>query len=148
SRIRLFRRDQRVSWEEVKVSLDFTKAKEVASPAEANDRRAGPRPKKNADHPVRDDLEGLWASAQVEHFAGLAGQVPEFGFHQFSSEATARKYNVPRLWVSTPWWGGRDERLPIGVGPGGHDLRDLYDMTTGATAIAESLALRRMLATG
>ncbi len=137
-------RAEHVRWEEATLTLDVSKAKEVALPAEAKERREGPRPKKTTQPPVRDDLEGLWASAQVDALAALSAQVNDFGFYSFASEATARKYFVPALFTQTgtaPNWRNR---------PGGgvplldRDFNSLYDTTTGAAAIAESLALRRM----
>ncbi len=133
-----------VRWEEATLSLDLTKAKEVAPPAEATVRRAGPAPKKPTEHPVRDDLEGLWAAAQVEALATLSGEVSDFGFYSLASEATARKYFVPAL-VTQQGRGNEGWRNParrVNVLDG--DLHGLYDTTTGAAAIAESLALRRM----
>lgn len=138
------RSPESVRWEETTVSLDATKAISVALPEEAKDRRAGPAPKKIVQHPVRDDLEGLWAQSEVIELARLNEQVSDFGFYGFASHAAARKYSVPAIYTAERF---RDEGR---VGRGGRllgsgeDLRDLYDTTTGAAAIAESLALRRM----
>src|SRR5947209_4393622 len=48
-------RAEHVRWEEASLTLDVSKAKEVALPAEAKERREGAKPKKSAEHPVRDD---------------------------------------------------------------------------------------------
>jgi hypothetical protein len=90
-------RPGRVAWKETPITLDLRKAKEVALPAQAKTRRAGPTPKEGPENPARDDLEGLWADAQVGYFSRAAGGIEDFGFPAFAAEATARKYNVPNL---------------------------------------------------
>ena len=79
--------------------LDFSKAEKIALPAEAKERRATPdakaAKKKPAQWPVRDDLEGLWAVAQIDEFGRLQNEVTEFGFYGFAIQATGRKYHVP-----------------------------------------------------
>jgi hypothetical protein len=145
------RRQPRARWAEADVVLDFAKADKVETPAEAKERRA-PAPPRQADKPpraeappwpVRDDLEGLWAVAQAEEFARLQAEVSEFGFYGFATQATARKYNVP---VRPDLAAGRGG-APGQRGPGVLD-RQLYETTTGATAVAESLQLQRMLGQG
>ncbi len=78
-------------------------------------------------------LARKWATAQTEQFADLAGRVHDFGFYSFAATATARKYDVPtpRQWSGQP---ARFDFVPA----------RLYELTTGATAITESLQLRRM----
>jgi hypothetical protein len=130
-------------WREMDVVLDLKKATVVQIPKEAAE-RAIEKPKKNEDMrfwrqpPVRDDLEGLWAVAQIEQFMDLDHQVSEFGFYSFAGTAIARKYGVraPR----------EDWRWNVGFNRGGtiFDDRRLFEMTTGATAIAETLQLRRL----
>ncbi|MBI1915202.1 MAG: hypothetical protein HYS12_10755 [Planctomycetes bacterium] len=161
----------RVSWKETSVTLDLRKAKEVALSTAAKTRRTGPAPKDGPQNPVRDDLEGLWADAQVAYFSRAAGQIEGFGFPAFGARATVRKYNVPSppsgVMVHT-----RTKMVPYTVTKTvpttvqgrtvykevtethqrpvqthsyeGNDGWGLYEMTTGAAAIAESLALRRM----
>jgi hypothetical protein len=124
-----------VDWVEAPVTLDFDKARKVAVPAEA-------AKKTESQWPVRDDLQGLWAVAQIDEFGRLQGEVSEFGFYGFAIQAAGRKYHVP---VRQELSGNR------GAMPGGpqHNLIDneLYETTTGATAVTESLQLRRMLST-
>jgi hypothetical protein len=89
---------------------------------------------------VRDDLEGLWAVAQIEQFLGLDQEVNDFGFYQFAATATARKFHVNsfRAQFIRNWRG--DISRPNAIGPGGpDDHRQLFEMTTGAAAITESL---------
>src|SRR5207302_669915 len=80
--------------------------------------------------PDADDLEGRWAEAQAMHFAALEAMTDDFGFYSLAREATGRKYNVPAspLRRSSAPAQDRDEG------------QRLYEMTTGATALAESLA--------
>jgi hypothetical protein len=142
----------RVSWEEIGLTLDLGKAKTVAVPKEAGERKAKPDPKRPPQPPVRDDLEGLWASAQVDYFDRLQEAVHDFGFYGFASKATARKYGLALEPVRSR--GRREWSVEAhAVGPGGEVLgpregRQLYETTTGAAAIAETLALRRMTGSG
>jgi hypothetical protein len=164
------RRESPITWKETSITLDLRKAKNVPLPAEAKERQSGPRPKQAAEHPVRDDLEGLWASAQVGHFAAMKGQAIDFGFPSFAATATGRKYNLPnqdsqrdlvpytvvtkKPVIRTDPTGKRrmvyEDVLETRHRSirSGRDQEDggsrLFDMTTGAAAIAESLALRRM----
>jgi hypothetical protein len=120
---------RRGSWAEVPVTLDFTRAKKVAIPSSAATREPG-----EALSP--DDLEGQWAAGQADRFAVLEALSPEFGFYGFARQATGRKYRVraPSLTESSATTADRESFH-----------RRLYETTTGAAAIAESLALRRML---
>ncbi len=131
---RLVRTPPAPVWKEAEVLLDFGKARKVAIPAEAARR-------KEQEPPVRDDLEGLWAVAQVDQFADLDNDVRDFGFYSFAATAVARKYGVRGL-------AGRPGRMGARGGEGGRgpafEVRELYETTTGAAAIAESLQLRRM----
>ncbi len=96
---------------------------------------------------MRDDLEGLWAVAQVDQFIDLDNEVRDFGYYGFAASATARKYGVRnsgnrgqwRLWDTFP---------ARGLDRGTIVDRQLFETTTGAAAITESLQLRRMNATG
>ncbi len=85
--------------------------------------------------PLTHDLEARWAEAQASHFATLEAMTEDFGFYSLAREATGRKYHVPARPLEG--WNApvqnRDEAMR------------LYEMTTGATALAESLALRRLL---
>jgi hypothetical protein len=151
-------------WAEVPVTIDFSKAKEVAIPKEATERQnLKPDARKRPENPrsdakehlaegqppsppptpapVRDDLEGLWAAARVDEYGRLQAEVDEFGFYAFAAQATARKYGVPLRTEPTNWRG-----MPGRGRPDGEFLnRELYETTTGASAITESLALRRLL---
>jgi hypothetical protein len=152
SRLERFRMPQRLArssshWVELPVVLDLDKAENVALPAEAKERRAESGAKadqktKTPQWPVRDDLEGLWAVAQMEEFGHLQNEVSEFGFYRFAIQAAGRKYQIPL----GPELGQRFEPLR---GPRVDGLFDhqLYETTTGATAVAESLQLHRMLNT-
>ncbi len=126
-------------WKEKEIVLDFGKAREVAIPPEAAERKKTRPPvwkEKEILPPARDDLEGLWAVAQVEQFLDLDNEVREFGFYSFAATATARKYGV-RL---------PNQNLRAQMAGRGRDFldRELFETTTGAAAITESLQLRRM----
>jgi hypothetical protein len=135
-------------WVEMPVTLDFDKAEQVALPAEAKERRQNLRAKADPSQmpqwPVRDDLEGLWAAAQIDEFGRLQNEVSEFGFYSFATQAAARKYRVP-VRAEVGWNRGQknwsNPRYPV-------MNRELYETTTGAAAVAESLQLQRMLNTG
>ncbi len=119
--------DRKSLWAEEKITLDPAKAKTVAAPNKGRD----------VNRPIdANDLEGNWAFCQAQHFALLESQTTEFGFYSFGRETTARVYKVrtPQPpW--RPWMGNRG---------GGHHISQLYEVTTGAAAITESLALQRM----
>jgi hypothetical protein len=108
---------------ETAVELDFTKATMV------------PVPKVDPDdqHIHRDDLRALWALHQGAHLAALEAQVLDFPFYSFAREATGRKYGV----VASAWVKRQT----------GDPQHRLYEITTGADALAESLQLHRMLQT-
>ncbi len=152
-------------WSEANLTLDLRKGKEVALPKEAKARLEKQESKGRVEPPVRDDLEGLWAEAQVAYFMSQQPVSGNFGFHGVAAEATVRKYKVPnrvipegmvpyqvtravveerdgkpltRTFTETRYrWMDRKAESDDG-------LRRLYDMTTGTAAIAEALALRRM----
>jgi hypothetical protein len=103
---------------------------------------AAPKRGRNPDRPLDpNDLEGNWSFCQAQHFALLEGQTPEFGFYSYAREITSRRYKVRS--PEPPWRPGMGERFDRGDGPGG-ETRRLYEVTTGAAAITESLALQRM----
>jgi hypothetical protein len=106
---------------EAGLELDFDKAVAV------------PVPKLDPDdqHLHPDDLRSHWALHQAAHFAVLETQVLDFPFFSFAREATGRKYGV----VSPPW-------VKRQLGQARHRL---YEVTTGADAIAETLQLDRLL---
>lgn len=112
---------ERRRWKEVEVDLSFTADTRIKAARVA--RRAGVMPRE-------DDLEGRWAVARADHFAVMEAQSPEFGFYGLARVLTGRAHNVP----AAPFNFRASERA---------DLR-LYDLTTGTTAIAETLALDRM----
>ena len=107
--------------EEAKVTLDFSKARKVAVPKVDPDDQ----------HIHRDDLRALWALHQVAHFAALETQVLDFPFYSFAREATGRKYGVV-----APAWVRRET---------GDPQHRLYEVTTGADALTETLQLHRLL---
>jgi hypothetical protein len=116
---------------EVPVRLDFAQARRLPSIA-----RTGPR---DPRAPVAaDDLEGLWAAAQAASFAVLEAETRVAGFYGFARSATGRKYGVPAPPLLTP----ADDSTPAGV-------PRLYEVTTGAEAVSDTLQYRRVLgATG
>ncbi len=116
------------SWVEVLLELDFSSAS--ASPPFPQAALREPQ-----EAPVRDDLEGLWAEAQAARFAVLEALTPEFGFYGFACAATARKYRVADPSLTSPAKVKGEEALH----------RQLYETTTGAAAITESLQLQRRL---
>jgi hypothetical protein len=138
-----------VHWSEAALTLDFAKADKVKPPAEAQQRKALPgKPPPNPNRkeaalvpspqpPVADDLEGLWAVAQADEFALLAGQAQDFPFYSFAAQATARKFGIPTPGVVPGMAQGY--RAPDFID------RELFETTTGATAVTESLQLQRML---
>ncbi len=145
-RLGLLRARPRVRWIEAPLTLDFDKAKTIALPNEAKERRevkagkSGARPTAS-QWPVRDDLEGLWAVALGEEFARLQNEVHQFGFYGFAMQTAARKYRVP-LRPELAW---NLRGIPRGPNRNGIVDRDLYETTTGAAAVAESLQWQRML---
>jgi hypothetical protein len=110
------------------VTLDFSKARAVERPE-------GPRGRDRV--PDNTDLEGLWAFAQARQFAVLEAQTPGFGFYAFAREATGRKYSVPARALAGEVRATRDD-----------EYRRLYETTTGAAALTESLARHRLLRAG
>jgi len=106
---------------EARIELDFAKAKVVPAPV------VDPQDQ----HIHRDDLRSLWALHQAAHFAVLETQVLDFPFYSFAREATGRKYGVV-----SPAWVRRQH---------GDPRHRLYEITTGADAIAETLQLHRMM---
>jgi hypothetical protein len=113
---------------EVPVSVDFDRAG-TTPPPDASRRPGQP--------PVADDLEGRWAVGRAHQFAVLEAQAPEFGFYGLARAATARRYGVPAPAL--------DDRAR----PAGRDQYcRLYETTTGAAALTESLQLERALGRG
>src|SRR5262249_23920911 len=70
-------------------------------------------------------------------FLRMAEQTGEFGFYRFAAEATARRYRIRLPDASDPRRGSSSDLDLVN--------RRLYETTTGAAAIAESLQTRRML---
>jgi hypothetical protein len=122
-------------WKESPVTLDLTTATKVTVPSVAAQRQP-------TAWPVANDLEGLWAVAQGEAFLAWESCTKDFGFYSFARLANSRKHGVPILSSAE------------NVGPmtfSGQELiheTQLYEMTTGATALSESLAQRRLLGRG
>ena len=124
---------QKDTWVEVAVKLDPAKAKKMPVPPQGfrrQDEKGGGL--------VLNDLEGNWALAQAVHFSQLAALTPDFGFYSYARETTARTYKVPLPLI--PWM---DNRFG-GHRHGGGGTQQLYEVTTGAAAITESLALNRL----
>jgi hypothetical protein len=123
---------ERSQWGEEKVVLDPAKAKKASMPAQGFRREEG--------RPVQEnDLEGNWALAQSTHFALLEAQSPEFGFYSYARETTNQLYRVRGPEGLRP----RMDFGPIPVNKHG-EIGRTYEITTGAAAITESLALNRM----
>jgi hypothetical protein len=126
---------QKNQWVEDKVLLDPAKAKKVPMPNQGF--------RRDENRPISDnDLEGNWALAQSSHLAMLEAQTPEFGFYSFARETTNRLYKIrgpDAPW--RPWMNGRNMG---GLGGKHGEVGRLYEVTTGAAAITESLALNRM----
>jgi hypothetical protein len=113
-------------WAEEAVRLDLDRA---TTPTRPGRRRSGEAV------PDRNDLEGRWALARARHFAVREALTPDAGVFGFARTAVGRLYRVP----AEPLAAAR-------VDPGAlAEQRRLYEMTTGATALSESLAVRRLL---
>jgi hypothetical protein len=131
-------------WKEVELVLDFPKAPKVSVPPEAAQRTQKQPAAVDAaiEPPVRDDLEGLWAAARAAAFYGQAHEATDFGFYDFARASTARRYGVHSH-------GGAPMINTLQMGrPSPADAQfpdsELYELTTGAAAITESLQTRRM----
>jgi hypothetical protein len=112
---------------EVPLRLDFAAARRLPPAA-----RTGPR---DPAAPVAaEDLEGLWAQAQAASFAVLEAETGVAGFYDFARLATGRKYGVRAPSLVMP-----AAETPTGVPA-------LYELTTGAEAVADTLQFRRVLA--
>jgi hypothetical protein len=123
-------------WAEVPITLDLARARKVPAPA-AQSKRA-------RDQSISpDDLERLWAVGQAEQFAVLEALAPaDFGFYTFAREATGRKYHVPTSDFPRP-------AGPPAAPPNAAVFHaQLYETTTGAAAITESLQRLRLIQTG
>ena len=107
---------------EVPLEVDFATARKVPLPPAADPTDL---------HISLDDLRGLWALYQAAHFAVLETQVLDFNFYSFAREATSRKYGV----LGSPW-------VKRQLADPEHRL---YEITTGADAIAETLQIHRLL---
>ncbi|MBI3821748.1 MAG: hypothetical protein HY289_03605 [Planctomycetes bacterium] len=124
---------ERNKWGEEKITLDPADAKKAPMPAQGF--------RRDQDRQVQpNDLEGNWAITQSTHFALLESEIPEFGFYSFARESTNQIYSIRgpdapwRPWMGNRF-GGRGMKGEIGR---------TYEITTGAAAITESLALNRM----
>ena len=118
-------------WRSASVILDFARAAKVAVPREAAARRK-PAGKEIPLPPVADDLEGLWAVAQRDAFRRRAGDTPAFGYDDFAARSLSRRFGVAE---------GREEPQVIRARG---ERPSLYDLTTGAAAMAETLQMERM----
>jgi hypothetical protein len=137
---------ERYAWAEVDVTLDFSKAKSAPAPAAPRQPKQ-PDPKDglpNRPNVNANDLEGLWASAQAMQFALHQAHTSDFGFYGQARILTARKYRVAD--PNIPWAGG-PEMLARDPGFDKEPRTELgrqFEITTGAAAITESLALNRL----
>jgi hypothetical protein len=116
---------RRATWAELPLEVDFSHAAIGEARLPVKGRLARPFD--------GNDLEGLWAEAQAARLAVLEAQAPEFGFYGFACAATGRKYHVadPVLEGQRPMDGEKIHRK-------------LFELTTGTTAITQSLALSRL----
>ena len=112
-------------WAEMPLTLDFGEARRLEPFTVGRDRDT---------QPLFHDLEGLWAEGQARQLAVLEAQSSDFGFYGFAREALGRRYKVPA-----------EPLLKPAVGSARQEALRLYEMTTGATALTESLARRRLL---
>jgi hypothetical protein len=146
----------RPTWAQVPLELDFSKSKPLAVPESAESRRSSQdrvatpqdsarmqqaRARGEVDSTSEDDLEGQWARSQSAFFAVAEFLSADFSFFRFAREATNQKYRVsvpglPRMW---------DWRSDGMGGPGEFGGARMYELTTGATAMAETLQLDRLL---
>ena len=135
------------SWVEVPIQIDLAKAKHIPVPAKG--KRSSER------WPDQRDLEGLWAVSQVQFLSQLANETPEFGFYHFARECTSQLYQVPplggRVIMAEPFRVSHRSHLNFTTLLQAPDIenlqastRQLYEVTTGAAAITESLALGRL----
>src|SRR5262249_29257615 len=83
-----------------------------------------------------DDLEGRWALALALNLEVVDAHGGDDGFGPFARVATGRKYRVDPGENQGPHRQGRA------------DVGGLYELTTGATALTESLALSRSFTPG
>jgi hypothetical protein len=112
------------TWAESPLIFDFGTA-EVLKPYQGV---------RSADrHPDADDLEGQWAEAQARYFSILETQASEFGFYSTARELTSRKYHVLARSLFADNSPSREKLM-----------RQLYETTTGAAALTQSLALSRL----
>jgi hypothetical protein len=112
---------------EVPVEIDFDRAQRLPEPT--------------ADGPGKSDLDlqSAWAAARATRFAVLEAMTTEFGFYGLARVAVQRKYGVTA-----------DPIRRSGQPPAdrGERYRRVYETTTGAAAITESLQLERLLNPG
>lgn len=113
------------------IEIDFDRAQ--VRPARA---ARGPG-RDDSRQPENDDLQSIWAYSMATHFAVLNTQSPGFGFYRVAQTAIDRRYGVK----STPVESLESRAL-------NPEYQRLYDTTTGAAAITESLQVARMLRTG
>jgi hypothetical protein len=111
-------------WREEPVELDFGRAVRLPAPRNAGRQNNGPA-----------ELEKLWAAGQTARLAVLEALAPsDFGFYGFACAATGRKYGVPDPALEGERAREADERVH----------RRALELTTGTSAITQSLALKRM----
>ncbi|MGH7172225.1 MAG: hypothetical protein ACRELG_18265, partial [Gemmataceae bacterium] len=115
------------AWAETPLTLDFRRA--ITLKAFAG-RRDADTP------PATEDLEGRWAEAQAIQLAILETQARDFSFYGLARTLTGRKYQVPA-----------PSFVAENTTPRERASRQLYEMTTGAAALTESLALARLRGT-
>lgn len=110
-------------WVETPLTLDFRQATAMKP-------FTGTR---NTDGlPATEDLEGRWAAAQAGQLAILETQTRDFSFFGLARTLTGRKYQVPATSFVAENTTSKEKAA-----------QQLFEMTTGAAALAESLALAR-----
>mgnify|MGYP001282348940 CR=1 FL=1 len=101
-----------------------------------------PRAPRGPGNPPADpdpaDLQSIWAHAQAMQFAIWNLQTPGFGFFRLAQNAIARQNGVK--------FEPLDDAATVGESR--KEYERLYETTSGAAAVTESLQLARMLRTG
>lgn len=119
---------ERNTWAETRLKLDFRMARNLAPCKTGRDREHAPD---------ANDLEGLWADARADELAVQELIAPDNGYFGQAREAIGRKYNVPAKPLPKAL-DGRDRSAAF-------EAARLYETSTGAAALAESLAQHRLL---
>lgn len=105
--------------------------------AEVLPARAARGPDANGQPPDKDDLQSIWTYSMATHFGVLNTQSPGFGFYRLAQAALARRHGVKVEPVDS-----------TNSGANSSEYQRMYETTTGAAAITESLQVTRLLRTG